>query len=81
MQSIMKIGQIVKPYISKINSFCNEKDHGEFERLLDKDYCKDTFNINYPFYKKVDLITTKDNARFWSTTYIVRGITVRITND
>ncbi len=77
---IVKISQIVKSYIAKINSFCNEKDHSEFERLLDKKYCKDTFNINYPFYKKVDLMTKKDNARFWSQTYIVRGVTVRITN-
>lgn len=77
----MKIGQIVKSYIKEVNSFCNEKDHSEFEKLLDKTYCKNTFNINYPFYKKVDLMTKKDNDRFWSQVYIIRGVTVRITND
>lgn len=77
----MKIGQIVKSYIAKINSFCEKKDHSEFEKLLDVNYCKNTFNIGYSFYKEVALISKKEHSRFWTQIYIVRGKTIRITND
>jgi len=77
----MKIGEIVKAHISEINNFCEIIEHQEFENLSNKVYCKEIFDINYPFYKEVSLISEDEHRRFWSQTYIVRGKTVRVTND
>ncbi len=84
----MKIGQLVQFYIPKINAFCEQESHSEFEKLMDIDYCKKTFKINYPFYKNVDDIKNahdipqqNQSRRYWSPLHIVRGQTVRVTND
>jgi len=76
----MRIGEIVKSYILKINNYCEKIEHQEFINLSNEIYCKEIFNINYPFYKEVSLISRKEHCRFWSSTYIIRGKTVRVTN-
>ncbi|SMM97796.1 hypothetical protein SPONL_1442 [uncultured Candidatus Thioglobus sp.] len=75
----MKIGKLVKTHIEKINLFC-ENEESAFKELLNPEYCKDTFGINYPFYEEVNLIDDKLHRRYYTTTYTVRGKAVRITN-
>ena len=77
----MKISTIVKAYIFEINNYCEKIEHQEFVNLSNKIYCKKIFDINHPFYKEVSLISQDEHRRFWSQTYIIRGKTVRITND
>jgi len=77
----MKIGEIVKANILKINNYCEKVEHQEFINLTDINYCRENFNIRFPFYKEVSLITKNEHSRFWSQTYIIRGKTVRVTND
>jgi hypothetical protein len=77
----MKIGEIVKSHIFEINNYCEKKEHQEFINLSNEIYCKESFDINYPFYKEVSLISQNEHSRFWSQTYIIRGKTVRVTND
>ena len=77
----MKIGKIVKEYIPKISHFCETVDHQEFENLLDIEYSKNTFNIRYPFYKETSKISKRELSHFYTQIHIIRGKTVKITND
>lgn len=77
----MKIGQIVQSSIPAIFKYCEETEPEEFARLQDPRYAKETFNINYPFCRRVAQIGSTDRARYWKDEYVVHGIPVRVTND
>jgi len=77
----MKIGQLVKSSIPAIFEYCEMRDPGEFVRLQDSRYSKETFDINYPFCRPVDQIGQTDRVRYWSRDYVVNGIPVRVTSQ
>ncbi len=77
----MKIGHLVKSHIKKIFHFCDTTDHNELSRLMDAAYSKTTFGINFPFCTEVSQIPTEQSKRYWTTSYIVRGKTVRVSSQ
>lgn len=81
----MKIGEIVKLNIGRIFAFCNTEDHSELDLLLDINYSKKIFNINFPFCIELEKIDEnnlkKQSKRFWGEIYLVRGKRVRVTSQ
>jgi len=74
----VKIGILVKNYIYKLFHYCEIEDRDELYRLMDKDYSKTVFNINFPFCKPADNIANDEIVRFWKTNYQVNGKVVRV---
>lgn len=77
----MKIGRLVQHYIPEIFAYCEKVDHDEFQRLCDRTYAKRTLDINFPFCKPIDEISTLESRRYWSQTHVVRGVSVRVTSQ
>lgn len=77
----MKIGQLVKYYVKNIFQYCDVEDHDELERLSDKKYSKNTFDINYPFCTEAHLIPKGESKRYWTDLYVVRGKSVRVSSQ
>lgn len=74
----IKIGTLVKNHIKKIFQYCETQDRDELFRLMDKEYSKRVFNINYPFCKELSLLTELEFARYWKSDYEVRNKTIRV---
>jgi 5-methylcytosine-specific restriction endonuclease McrA len=74
----MKIGEFVKAQLRAIIDSCESGDHGELDRLLDAEYSKATFNLNFPFCADTDDLPPDLSRRYWSQLHIVRGRTVRV---
>ncbi|PLR79791.1 hypothetical protein CVD25_22815 [Bacillus canaveralius] len=76
----IKIGELVRSEIKRLiaqNLISNE----QIKWLLDKNYCKDTFDINYPLLKMVgnDVPVTQQRqingySRYWKEVYIINGV-------
>lgn len=77
----MKIGALVRHYIPIIFEHCEKQDGSEFDRLCDRAYSKDTFDVNFPFCRPVKDISAVENRRYWSQIYVVRGTSVRVTSQ
>jgi len=77
----MKIGKLVKAHIKKIFQFCEAEDHSELARLMDKDYSKNTFDVNFPFCTEVTFIPAEESKRYWTNRFLVQGKTVRVTSQ
>jgi 5-methylcytosine-specific restriction endonuclease McrA len=77
----MKIGQFVKRNVPAIFQYCETSDPSEFARLQDRQYSKETFDINYPFCKPVSKITPEDHVRFYNAIHDVHGISIRVTSQ
>jgi 5-methylcytosine-specific restriction endonuclease McrA len=77
----MRIGQFVKSHIKDIFQHCDTADHEEFIRLMDDNYSKKTFDINFPFCKEASKIPADQSMRYWKSNYIVRGKTVRVSSQ
>ena len=45
----MKIGKLVKQHIKQVFFRCDNAEHGEIYSLLDPEFSKNTFRINFPF--------------------------------
>lgn len=75
----MKIGKLVRTYIGKIFDYC-EKNPDELPNLMNKDYAKRKFGINYPFCMEREQ-AAKKHERFWAQLCDVQGKTVRVCND
>ena len=73
----MKIGPLVKKFIPEIIKYCEKVDLSEIQRLQDEDYCKKTFNINYPFWTSEKVGT----ERYWKPIYKVNNIHMKGCND
>jgi hypothetical protein len=71
-ESPLPIGKLVQSYIGKIFRAC---DDDELMKLMDKQYTKDTFDINFPFCAELENIT---HVRYWKHIHVVRGKTVRV---
>lgn len=74
----MAVGRLVRGYLGDIFAYCDLKDHGELDRLLDRGYSKRTFGLSFPFCKEVKDIDPAESKRFWTDVYMVRGRQVRV---
>src|SRR2546423_3804162 len=77
----MKIGNLVKQYIKQIFFYCDMLAHDEIYSLLDPQYSKKTFGVNYPFCIEVENIDPSQSKRYWTEIYLVRGKRVRVTSQ
>jgi 5-methylcytosine-specific restriction endonuclease McrA len=77
----MKIGQLVKSHIKDIFRYCDTVDHEELPRLMDENYSKKTLDINFPFCKEASIIPADQSKRYWTSSYLVRGKTVRVSSQ
>jgi hypothetical protein len=81
----MSAGEFVYENINAIIKYCDTVDGDELELLLDADYSKKTFNINFPFFIDAADIdetnTKKQSRRFRKDVYTVRGRRVRVTSQ
>ena len=73
----MRIGQLVRKFIPEIINYCEKVDSSEIQRLENDDYCKKTFNINYPFWTSEKVGT----ERYWKPIYEVDNIPMKVCND
>ena len=76
----MKIGKMVQKYIPEIFAYC-EKNPNELNNLLNKEYSKQNFGINFSFCLEKDLIATEQSRRYWKDPYDVCKKTVRVTSQ
>lgn len=74
----MAIGRLVKGHLGDIFAYCDSKDHAEIDRLLNREYSKQTFGLSFPFCKEVNDIKPEESKRFWTDVYMVRGKRVRV---
>lgn len=75
----IKVGKLVREkmnQVSRMQLLQNE----DLERLLDYDYSKEIFNLNYPFIKKIDKSRNlkeqrlvNNHPRYWSEIFIFEG--------
>ncbi len=79
-EDMKQIGQFVRRHIPAIFRYCEAHDPRELVRLQDARYCKDIFDINYPFCAASDTIVDTGHRRYWSATHTVNGVQVRVTN-
>ena len=76
----MKIGKLVEKYIPEIFAYC-EKNPNELNNLLNKEYSKQNFGINFPFCLETYLIATEQSRRYWKDPYDVCKKTVKVTSE
>jgi len=74
----MKIGRLVKFNLKQIFQYCEAVEHQEFSNLLDINYSKQTFGINFPFCIEVEDLDASESRRYWTEVYLVRGKRVRV---
>lgn len=72
----MRVGQLVKEFISEIIEYCEKVDQEEIDRLKDFNYSKKVFGINFPFWLKLKNI--EDSKRYWSNIYKVNNDLFRV---
>lgn len=77
----MKIGEFVKQHLRDIFEHCDSVEHDEINLLLDPQYSKRRFGINFPFCTEVDNIGVSQSKRYWTEIYFVRGKRVRVTSQ
>ncbi|AJE46756.1 HNH endonuclease [Celeribacter indicus] len=77
----MKIGQLVRRSIPAIFHYCETQDPAEFVRLQDPQFSKETFDINYPFCRRIGAIGQADHVRYWTQVHVVHGVAVRVTSQ
>lgn len=74
----LRIGILVKEYIQKIFHYCILEEPNELSRLMDKDYSKRVFNINFPFCKELSQLTEDELVRYWKIDYKVQNKILRV---
>lgn len=77
----MKIGELVKHYIKQILFYCDTVAHDEIYSLLNPQYSKKTFGLNFPFCIEIENIEPSQSRRYWTEIYLVRGKRVRVTSQ
>jgi hypothetical protein len=75
----IKIGQLVKSSLNLIIAYC-EKFKNELSNLESATYSKATFDINYPFLKKVASSASKQD-RYWKDKYKINGQYYVVTSE
>ena len=74
-----KIGKLVKSSLNLIINYC-EKNRNELSNLESDVYSKATFDINYPFLKKVTSDAPKQD-RYWKDKYEINGQYYVVTSE
>lgn len=74
-----KIGQLVKSALNLIIEYC-KKFENELSNLQSNTYSKTTFDINYPFLKKVASNDPK-HARYWKDKHKINGEYYVVTSE
>ena len=64
---------MVKAHILEIICYCETTDPQELLRLQDPIYSKRELGINFPFFKKRELILEEESKRFWSPVHTILG--------
>jgi 5-methylcytosine-specific restriction endonuclease McrA len=77
----MKIGELVKQHIKQIFFHCDNVEHNEIFFLLNPQYSKNTFGVNFPFCIELENIEQSKSKRYWTETYLVRGKRLRVTSQ
>ncbi len=90
IENNIKIGDLVKLHIKEIFLYC-ETNPDELSKLMELEYSKKVFNINYFFCVEVRKIDTNhpddkvakkyESKRYLKDPYPVRGKTVRVTSQ
>jgi hypothetical protein len=75
----MKIGQLVRSSMNTIIAY-SKKSEKELTNLKSPDYSKQTFNINYPFLKKVASNASKQE-RYWKDKYLINNKYYVVTSE
>ena len=75
----MKIGQLVRASMDQVIAFC-EKSEKELLNLKSPIFSKQTFNINYPFLKKITSNAPKQD-RYWKNKYLINGEYYVVTSE
>lgn len=83
----MKIGLLVRSTLKELVS-SNSITEEQIRLLQDDNYCKNTFDINYPFLKKVLLGTLHSlqrkingHDRYWEKSIMIKGEKYFVCND
>ena len=74
----MKIGKLVQGHIKEIFKYCEITDHEELVNLTNAEYSKNIFGINFPFCLESSQISKEFSKRFYTTHYVVRGVSYRV---
>jgi hypothetical protein len=81
----MKIGELVRNSLPIIRQYCENTDKNEINNLLDINYSKRTFGINFPFFieaKNINEADIKKQARrYYKETYLICEKTVKPTSQ
>lgn len=77
----MKIAEQVRRSLPGMIAYCEAQDPAEFGRLCDPRWSKASFDINYPFWRRVETITADKSCRYWQTVWQVNGLAVRVTSQ
>lgn len=81
----MKIGKLVKQHIKQIFFHCDNVESDEIYSLLNLEYSKSMFGINFPFCIELKNINENikncQSTRYWAETYSVKGKEVRVTSQ
>jgi hypothetical protein len=85
MEVFMKIGEMVRNSLSKIKNYCENVNTNEMNNLLNIDYSKRTFGINFPFFIETKDINEnnikKQSRRFYKDIYQINGKKVHATSQ
>jgi hypothetical protein len=81
----MKIGEMVRTSLPKIKFYCENVDKSEINNLLNLNYSKQIFGINFPFFIETKDINEnerkKQTIRFYKEVYQVNDKKVRATSQ
>lgn len=78
-QDGMRIGELVKSNMELIVANCKNNDM-ELSNLKSPTYSKNTFNINYPFFKEVSSNASKQD-RYWKDKYVINNKYYVVTSE
>ena len=78
-QNGMRIGELVKSSMELIVANCKKNDI-ELSNLKSPTYSKNTFNINYPFFKEVSSNAPKQD-RYWKAKYLINNKYYVVTSE
>jgi len=81
----MSAGEYVYKNIKSIVNYCHNVNHNELDNLLDINYSKRTFDINFPFFIDINDIdetnNKKQSKRFNAKIYLINNRRVRVTTQ
>jgi len=81
----LKIGEIVRLNLPQIFDHCAQHDPDEIVKLMDKDYCAETFRLSWAMLKtpaEAELIKSETGySRYWTKTHTLLDHELRVTSE